>query len=518
MARLSLAIRAIDNSCCANVSRPKKIFRYKSCILILTFFIYCTYHLSRKPISVVKSVLNQNCTNMTDPDHTNNTHWCDWKPFDGENSQTLLGGVDSAFLFAYAFGMFFSGAIAERMDLRLFLFIGMVLSGIFNILFGLGYTWNIHFLWYYLIVQICSGLVQSTGWPAVVTVVGNWYEKRNRGLIFGIWNSHTSLGNILGTLIAAAFVSTAWSLSFIVPGLIIIGIGIIVLIVLVPEPELVGLSNPNKVESAGVSPPPLRRNLPVYAEGPEEREALLDHEESAVTSYDGTDKGSELPTLPGEEKAISFMGAVKIPGVLEFSLSLFFSKLVSYTFLYWLPNYIKNSTTYTPSQSATLSTWFDVGGIVGAILAGVVNDCTGMPASTCSIMLIVAVPMMMVYYIYGHVTYSLNVFLLIVGGVLVNGPYALITTAVSADLGTHESLRGNSKALATVSAIVDGTGSVGAAIGPLLAGALSQSNWSYVFYMLMISDVLALLLLTRLVIHEVRDFIRRRRERNHAPL
>jgi OPA family glycerol-3-phosphate transporter-like MFS transporter 1/2 len=46
-------------------------------------------------------------------------------------------------------------------------------------------------------------------------------------------------------------------------------------------------------------------------------------------------------------------------------------------------------------------------------------------------------------------------------GFLVNGPYALITTAVSADLGTHHSLEGNAKALATVSAIIDGTGSIG---------------------------------------------------------
>lgn len=48
-----------------------------------------------------------------------------------------------------------------------------------------------------------------------------------------------------------------------------------------------------------------------------------------------------------------------------------------------------------------------------------------------------------------------------IAGALVNGPYALITTAVSAELGTHESLHGNSKALATVTAIIDGTGSIG---------------------------------------------------------
>ena len=50
--------------------------------------------------------------------------------------------------------------------------------------------------------------------------------------------------------------------------------------------------------------------------------------------------------------------------------------------------------------------------------------------------------------------------LLVLVGILVSGPYALITSAISAELGTHKKLKG-SKALATVSAIINGTGSVG---------------------------------------------------------
>ena len=71
--------------------------------------------------------------------------------------------------------------------------------------------------------------------------------------------------------------------------------------------------------------------------------------------------------------------------------------------------------------------------------------------------------------------------------------------------GQHPSLRGSGKALATVTAIIDGTGSVGAAIGPFLAGALSGGgDWGNVFYMLMGADVMALLFLTRLVYQEYR--------------
>merc|ERR1719242_2004839 len=107
--------------------------------------------------------------------------------------------------------------------------------------------------------------------------------------------------------------------------------------------------------------------------------------------------------------------------------------------------------------------------------------------------------------------YLVNTLLLMLTGLLVNGPYALITTAVSAELGTHKSLAGSSKALATVTAIIDGTGSVGAAVGPLLAGWLAGGgNWQQVFAMLVASDLLALALLARLMKREVRRCWRRR--------
>lgn len=74
--------------------------------------------------------------------------------------------------------------------------------------------------------------------------------------------------------------------------------------------------------------------------------------------------------------------------------------------------------------------------------------------------------------------------------------------------GTHSSLEGNAKALATVTAIIDGTGSLGAAVGPFLAGFFSASGWENVFYMLMIADVLAMLLLIKLVAKEIERYKR----------
>ncbi|XP_041269781.1 glucose-6-phosphate exchanger SLC37A2 isoform X2 [Onychostruthus taczanowskii] len=476
--------------------------RYRGLTLVLTFLSYTSYHLSRKPISIVKSQLHPNCSALGPNPHndSNSTTWCSWAPFDGDNYKELFGALDNAFLVAYAIGMFISGIFGERLPLRYYLSGGMVVSGLFTALFGLGYFWDIHVLWYFIVVQVCNGLVQTTGWPAVVACVGNWFGKGKRGLIMGIWNSHTSVGNILGSLIAGAWVSSAWGLSFIVPGIIITVVGIICFFFLVEYPEDVDCNPPLHHMAADEDPGGVTTSE-------KDPEAVISNEGPHSLSGQSNVDHSKSPKEPAEEpEAISFLGALRIPGVVEFSLCLLFAKLVSYTFLYWLPLYIVNVAHFGAKEAGDLSTLFDVGGILGGIFAGLISDYTGGRATTCCVMLVVAAPMLFLYNHVGQNGIGISIAMLIICGALVNGPYALITTAVSADLGTHESLKGNAKALSTVTAIIDGTGSVGAALGPLLAGLISPTGWNNVFYMLIAADVLACLLLARVVVKEARGW------------
>uniref|UniRef100_A0A2D4PXI7 Glucose-6-phosphate exchanger SLC37A2 n=1 Tax=Micrurus surinamensis TaxID=129470 RepID=A0A2D4PXI7_MICSU len=392
--------------------------------------------------------------------------------------------------------MYISGIFGERLPLRYYLSGGMLLSGLFTALFGLGYYWNIHQLWYFVFVQILNGLAQTTGWPSVVTCVGNWFGKGKRGLIMGIWNSHTSVGNILGSLIAGIWVSKAWGLSFIVPGIIIAFMGIFCFLFLIEYPEDVDCS------------PPLHHETSSDEKGLEAGHSISDGSLNVSTnSRENIIDMTEHAKDSGEDReAIRFIDALKIPGVIEFSFCLLFAKLVSYTFLYWLPLYIVNVARLSAKEAGDMSTLFDVGGIIGGIVAGLISDYTGGRATTCCAMLILAAPMLFLYNYVGQNGLGTSIAMLIICGGLVNGPYALITTAVSADLGTHESLQGNAKALSTVTAIIDGTGSVGAALGPLLAGLISSSGWDNVFYMLISADVLACLLLSRVVFKEIREW------------
>ncbi|KAF3695206.1 Glucose-6-phosphate exchanger SLC37A1 [Channa argus] len=495
---------------------------YRALTFILTFLLYTSFHLSRKPISIVKSELHKNCSSVSElatvvsgsgsqqpslPSlHTDID--CSWKPFDKSNYKQLLGAMDYSFLCAYAIGMYLSGIIGERLPIRLYLTVGMLTSGLFTCLFGLGYVYNIHSLGFYIFVQVANGLVQTTGWPSVVTCISNWFGKGRRGLIMGIWNSHTSVGNILGSLIAGYWVSSNWGLSFIVPGFIIAAMGIVCFLFLIEHP------NDLKCIYAQKSSPGKSASTKSWNGVNSHTEVYLQYKDNKTQSYD-----TELllprdsvcvPAQPfvvvkseSEPSAISFMGALRIPGVVEFSMCLLFAKLVSYTFLFWLPLYITKAAHLDAKKAGDLSTLFDVGGIVGGILAGVISDKLGKRATTCGVMLLLAAPTLYGFSMISQFGLGPTIGMLLVCGGLVNGPYSLITTAVSADLGTHKSLKGNAKALSTVTAIIDGTGSVGAALGPLLAGLLSAGGWDQVFYMLMTADFLALLFLLRLVTKEL---------------
>ncbi|XP_028902551.1 glucose-6-phosphate exchanger SLC37A1 [Ornithorhynchus anatinus] len=497
---------------------------YRTFIFLLTFWLYASFHLSRKPISIVKGELHKQCASPSKIELSNhkenairvpsgktavNESHCGWAPFDKDNYQQLLGALDYSFLCAYAVGMYLSGIIGERLPIRYYLTFGMLASGVFTALFGLGYFYSIHNFGFYVVAQIANGLVQTTGWPSVVTCIGNWFGKGRRGLIMGIWNSHTSVGNILGSLIAGYWVSTCWGLSFVVPGIVIAAMGIVCFLFLIEHPKDIKCSSTPLNLPRGCENGTNRFRIQKQTSSVQDSSKPLDPEMQCLlaTRENGTIEPSHVAVLHGDGgsgmTAISFVGALRIPGVIEFSLCLLFAKLVSYTFLFWLPLYITNVDHLDAKKAGDLSTLFDVGGIFGGILAGTVSDRLGKRASTCGLMLLLAAPTLYIFSTISKMGLEATVVMLLISGALVNGPYALITTAVSADLGTHKSLKGNSRALSTVTAIIDGTGSVGAALGPLLAGLISPSGWNNVFYMLMVADACALLFLLRLIHKEL---------------
>lgn len=78
---------------------------------------------------------------------------------------------------------------------------------------------------------------------------------------------------------------------------------------------------------------------------------------------------------------------------------------------------------------------------------------------------------------------ALNALLMTVVGFFVGGAANMISGTITADLGRQDAIQGNKEGLATVTGIVDGTGSVGAALGQILVPLIQDKfNWSFVFY------------------------------------
>jgi OPA family glycerol-3-phosphate transporter-like MFS transporter 1/2 len=115
-----------------------------------------------------------------------------------------------------------------------------------------------------------------------------------------------------------------------------------------------------------------------------------------------------LPALPQsnakdkeEAESIHFMDAWAIPGVAQFAFCLFFSKLIAYTFLYWLPYYIKSTRIegrhLSSKEAGDLSVLFDVGGVAGGVMAGHLSDKTGASALVSTCFTLLSVPLLYMY-------------------------------------------------------------------------------------------------------------------------
>lgn len=76
-------------------------------------------------------------------------------------------GYDVIITVAFLFISFhtLSGIIGERLPIRYYLTVGMLASGLFTAMFGLGYFYNIHNLWFYIMAQVGTMLFRYSEFP-----------------------------------------------------------------------------------------------------------------------------------------------------------------------------------------------------------------------------------------------------------------------------------------------------------------------------------------------------------------
>ncbi|RVE52240.1 hypothetical protein evm_003159 [Chilo suppressalis] len=249
-----------------------------------------------------------------------------------------------------------------------------------------------------------AGVAQTTGWPGTVSVLGKWFGTGKRGLIFGVWNSHTSIGNILGTLLASDYVEGDWSLSFIYPALAMGCVATLVFLFLPPEPKHVGIV---------LQPTDNCPSRQSRSDDEEEPQVIVG--DQAASLRPNRHSANNPPYQASED-------ATEETAPAPSSLSL--RTLAPSRLLARWPS---------PAWWNLLCLCFSLN-CTSAILAGLLADRSASPATVCGAFYLLGAPALLIYQWWGATSYWLNVVLLVIAGALVNGPYALITTAVSTEL------------------------------------------------------------------------------------
>jgi len=167
------------------------------------------------------------------------------------------------------------------------------------------------------------------------------------------------------------------------------------------------------------------------------------------------------------------------------------------------------------SEADLLSIFYDVGGIFGGIVGGLLSDKIGFRSVVVVPALLIAIPTL---FIFSGLNASkpLNAVLMTINGFFIGGPANMISAAITADLGRQEVLRNSREALSTVTGIIDGTGSYGAAVGQILIPRIQSffnNNWRSVFYFFIIMTFFTCVCILPLFFREMKSLYQKVRSR-----
>jgi sugar phosphate permease len=134
------------------------------------------------------------------------------------------------------------GNFSSKINLKYFVAVGMLLSSIFYMSFSFLFVITNHQNYPFLVVMMCfNAFFQSTGWPGIVGIAGNWFGKGRRGLLMGIWAVNANAGNILAFVLCNALAKTFhlyWTANFFATGLFSLGIALMCLAFLKEKPPV----------------------------------------------------------------------------------------------------------------------------------------------------------------------------------------------------------------------------------------------------------------------------------------
>ncbi len=279
-------------------------------ILIATWMTYAGYYFCRKTFYVVKADM-AHALELTTQD---------------------LAHVGTAYLAAYSVGQFSSAFIGRRLGPKLLLLVGMAVSIVSNVVFGISEAF-----WGITIFMLFNGVAQGTGWPGCIGSLAHWFKRDQRGSVLGLWSTCYQLGPVLATSFAALLLGMAgWRVSF-------FGGAFVLSIVWC----IVARIHPNRPEAVGLDP--------------------LRDEDEIPTS---------LPPSISSEASAKGLGWTRdtIITILTMGSIYFCIKLLRYALWSWSAFFLRQNFGLAGDEAGYLSTIFEACGFAGVIFAGIASD------------------------------------------------------------------------------------------------------------------------------------------------
>lgn len=409
----------------------KKEYKYWRIRIFYSMFVgYALYYFTRKSFTFVMPAL------------IHDLHF----------DKSELGFLGTVLSLSYGFSKFASGILADKSNSRYFMAIGLILTGVFNILFGLSSS-----LYWFALFWGLNGWFQGFGWPPCARFLTHWYSHSERGSWWSAWNiSHNLGGFIIPLVVAASSYYFGWRYAMYIPGVICIFGGFFLINRLRDTPQSLGL-------------PPIEKFRNDYV--------------GSHLSSDGTER--ELST-----REILFEFVLKNKFIWILSISSLFVYFVRTGVNDWSALFLVENKGYTTIGANGCVSLFEVGGLVGSLLAGWSSDYLfGGRRGPVNVLFCAGIVLAVGFFWMVPPGYpildSIAMFLI---GLVVFGPQMLIGVA-AAEL-SHK------KAAATATGFAGWFAYVGAASAGYPLGKITQDyGWEGFFWALTICCLIATLLL-----------------------
>lgn len=308
-------------------------------------------------------------------------------------SKGELGIALSGVSIAYGLSKFLMGNVSDRSNARIFLPLGLLLSGLTMIGMGL-IPFALSSVAIMFALLFVNGWFQGMGWPPSGRVMVHWFSKKERGTKLAVWNvAHNVGGGLIGPLaILGLALFGDWHSNFYFPGLIAIGVAALAYWLIRDTPQSCGL-------------PPIEKYKNDYAS-----DYSIKHEKE----------------MSAKQIFIDYVLVNRVLWYIAFANA--FIYLVRYGVLDWAPTYLKEAKGFSMSESGWAYFAYEWAGIPGTLLCGWLSDKVfkGRRAPATIIYMVLVLAAVVVYWQNPAGNPMIDNIALIAIGFLIYGPVMLI--------------------------------------------------------------------------------------------